>query len=115
MIFGASADEDVLVAGGFPCLRERRLDSVGDERVGRIRERQWLAIVVRDHEDRLVEGRVVAPPALPGVVAPGPSARRPELAASHDLGADVLVRLRHDRSVGVFRTAFHALGFAPGP
>ena len=28
---GAPADEDVLVAGGFPRLRERRLDPVGDE------------------------------------------------------------------------------------
>ena len=28
---GASADEDVLVAGGFPRLRERRLDPNGDE------------------------------------------------------------------------------------
>ena len=79
-----------LLAGGLPRLRQRRLDPVGDEGVGRVRERQWLALVVRDHEDRLVEGRVVAPPSLPRVVAPGPSVGRAELPATHDLGADVV-------------------------
>ena len=74
---GASADEDVLVAGGLARLRERRLDFVGDEGERRVRERQRLALVMRDDEDRLVEGRVVAPPTLPGVVAPGPAVAGP--------------------------------------
>jgi hypothetical protein len=70
--------------------------------------------VVRDHEDRLVKGRIIAPPPGPGVVAPRPSARRAELPASHDLGPDVGVLLRHDRTAGVLLAAFHAVGLAPG-
>ena len=55
-------------------------------------ERERRPLVVGHHEDRGVERRLVAPPALPLVVGPG-AALRAELVAAHDLGADVAVEV----------------------
>ncbi len=52
-------------------------------------QRERRALVVGQDEHRRVERRLVAPPALPFVVAPRP-ALRAELVAAHDLGADVV-------------------------
>ena len=94
---GAAADEDVLVAGGLPRPLQGGLDSVGDEGEGRVREGQRLPLVVGEDEDRLVEGRVVTPPAPPWIVAPGAAGGRTELAPTHDLGADVRLLLAPPR------------------
>ena len=52
-------------------LLERGVDAVGDEVEGRAAlHLERRARVVRQHEHRHVVGRVVAPPALPGVVGP---------------------------------------------
>src|SRR3954447_7168317 len=45
--------------------------------------------MVRQHEDRVLEGRVVAPPALPVLVGPG-AAKGAEHVAAHDRGAHAL-------------------------
>src|SRR3954447_17993704 len=45
--------------------------------------------MVRQHEDRVLEGRVVAPPAPPVLVGPG-AAERAEHVAAHDGGAHAL-------------------------
>src|SRR6185369_15256785 len=54
-----------------------------------VRQRERWPQVVREHEHRGAERRIVAPPALPFVVSPR-SPLRPELVAAHDLGADVV-------------------------
>src|SRR5829696_380907 len=110
---GAAADVHVLVAGGLLGLLEGRLNGVGDEGECRVGERQWLALVVCDDEDGLVEGRVLAPPSIPRLLGPRPAARRAELAAAHDLGADVVVRLLEDGAAGVDLAALSAVGFPP--
>ena len=69
---GSAADRDVLAAGRRLRLLERRLDPVGHEGERRVRERQRLALVVGEHEDRHVERRVVAPPSLPRSSPQGP-------------------------------------------
>ncbi len=109
----APADKDVLVTGGRPSLLERGRDAIGHEGVGRVREGQRLSLVMGEDEDRLVEGWIVAPPALPGIVAPGTTGRWAELAAAHDLGADVRVFLSHDRIAVVLLPALHAVELAP--
>src|SRR5262245_53723846 len=85
----AAAEADILAAGGFEGALERGLDAVGDEvKGGATRHRdRWLRIM-REHEDRNVIGRVVAPPAFPGLIRPGP-ADRPEHVAPQDPGADI--------------------------
>src|SRR3954452_20760959 len=110
---GAAADEHVLIPGCLARLRESRLDPVGDEGEGGVGESQRLPLVVRQDEDRLMEGRVLAPPALPGVLAPGAALGRSELATPHDLGADVVVRLLDDRGADVVLAALPAVGLAP--
>ena len=112
---GAAADEDVLVAGGLPRLLQGGLDAIGDEGERRVREGQRLPLVVGEDEDRLVEGRVVTPPALPRIVAPRAAAGRAELAPTHDLGADVRVLLPHHGAAGVLLAALQAGGLAPRP
>ncbi len=94
---------------------ERCLDAVGHEGEGRVRQGQRLARVMREHEDRLAERRIVAPPALPRVRAPLATGRRAELAATHDLGADVRIVLRDDGAACVLLAALHALELAPRP
>src|SRR4051794_23914520 len=67
-----------------------------------------------EDEDGLVEGRIITPPALPGIVSPRPTLRGAELAAAHDLGADVGVCLREDLAVQVDLPALAPVGLAPG-
>src|SRR4051794_6186142 len=109
----AAADEDVLSVGRLPRLLERRLDAIGDEREGGVGEGQRLPLVVGDDEDRLVEGRVLAPPARPRIVAPGTATGRTELPAPHDLGADVRVFLVDNRAADVLLAALLAVRLAP--
>src|SRR6266540_246594 len=96
---GAAADVDVLAAGRRLGLLEGGLDALSDEGEGRVGEGQRLALVMGEDEDGHVERRVLAPPAGPGIVAPGPALGRTELAAAHDLGADVVVGLLEDGRV----------------
>ncbi len=68
---GAAGHEHVLPARGRARLREAGLDAVGDEGEREIaRHRLGLAGVVREHEDRHLERRVLAPPALGVKVEP---------------------------------------------
>ena len=72
---------------------ERGLDPVGDEVEGRpALHLERLALMVGEDEDRDVEGRLLAPPPLPGVLAPGPGAAAEHVAAHQDR-ADVAVEL----------------------
>ena len=57
-----------------------------------------------EHEDRVVIGRVRAPPAFPILVGPG-AALRAEHVAAHDGGADVVIRMDEKIVVEVFGTA----------
>ena len=94
-------------------LRQRRLDPVGDEVEGRpALHLQRLALVVGEDEDRHVEGRVLAPPAAPGLV-PGAGAAA-EHVAPHQHRADVLHRLFDDLAGGVDLAALAAVGLPPG-
>src|SRR5829696_5640611 len=110
---GAAADEDVLLAGGLPRLLQGRLDSIGDKGEGRVREDQRLALVVRENEDRLAEGRVLTPPAPPWIVAPCAAGGRTELAPPHDLGADIRILLGDHGTADVLLAALHADALAP--
>src|SRR5262249_28487697 len=61
---GAACDQHVELGGRCAARPlDGRRDAVGDERERRLAEYEWLTLVVRDDEDRLVERRLVAPPA----------------------------------------------------
>src|SRR5690242_4873949 len=84
----AAADADVTAAGGVPggCERLRRAG------VDEVKGRAALHLdggsrVVGEHEDGGVEGRLLAPPALPLLIGPWATLRA-ELVAAHDLRAD---------------------------
>src|SRR4029079_16883400 len=84
----AAANAHVARSGSFPCAFERSVDAIGDE----MKRRTALHFdrrpsVMCQHEHRRVRGRVVAPPALPRIVCPGP-ADRTEHVAAEDPGAD---------------------------
>src|SRR5436309_13688827 len=91
---GTSADADVLaarsLAGRFERLGRRSVDEV--ER-GAALHLDRRARVMGEDEDRRVERRVGAPPALPlRVLVPS---RETELSGTHDLGADpAIMQLR---------------------
>src|SRR4029453_11332939 len=62
----AALDRDIALASRSACLCQCRLNSVGDEVVrGAAVHRLRLARVVGEYEDRGVERRIVAPPAVP--------------------------------------------------
>jgi hypothetical protein len=111
----AAGDEDVLVTRGRARLLERRLDALGDEdEVGSALHRLGLARVMREHEDRAAERRLVAPPAVgPRIVLPGASAAAEHLAAHHD-GAGRRDAFGHDLVVAVRLAAGHAVVLAEG-
>src|SRR5439155_1744194 len=92
---------------------ERGLDPVGDEVEGRAAlHRNRVARVVGEHEDRRVVGRVLAPPACPGLVpvaTPGT-----EHVAAHDVGADALEELVGDLGVDAGPAARLAAASLPG-
>src|SRR5205814_5056747 len=83
-------DRDVAVAGSLPGALECLLDPTGHkvERRSAL-HLQGFAGVVGEHEHGRVVRRVVAPPAVPGFVAPR-AADRPEHVATHDRGARAL-------------------------
>jgi hypothetical protein len=110
----AAADHHVLAFGCLLRLRERGFDSLGHEREGGVRKRQRLALVVGDDVDGHVEGRIVAPPTVPGIVAPGAAFGRAELAAAHDFGADARDRLLDDGRALVDLAALPAVLLPPG-
>jgi hypothetical protein len=88
---GPASEPDVVAVGGLERSLERRIDAVVDEvERGSALHRDGRTGVVGEHEHRVVEGRVVAPPAGPPVAAPGP-ADRAEHVAAHDRGADAYV------------------------
>ena len=111
---GAAAERDVPAAGGREGLLERRLDPVGDEREARpaLQLGERLARVVGEHEDRVVERRVLAPPAVPARLAPRPRAAAEHIAA-HDRRADVLERALHHRRARVHLAALLPVRPAP--
>jgi hypothetical protein len=108
---GAAAHVHVSVSRGRSRLLERGLDPVGDEReAGSVLEADRLARVVGEHEDRMLERRLVAPPAPPGLVPrAGAAAEHP---AAHDRGARVRDRLAQDLVVGVRLAAVPAVHLA---
>lgn len=114
MTFAPPPSETSLPAAASSGLRERRLDAGGDERERRsalLLER--LTLVVCEHEDRRAERRIVPPPALPGVVSPGPRSAAEHVAAHHGR-ADVLERLLDDLGTGVDLAALEPVRLAPG-
>src|SRR5579872_1575427 len=69
-----------------------RLDALGYENEGGAAcHLDWIARMVRQHEGRCVIGRIVAPPALPGLVRPW-TADWPEHVAAEDEGAEPIHR-----------------------
>lgn len=86
----AAADPHVLAIGGLARKAQRLVNAAIHEMEHRAAgHRQWSASVMREHEDRHVVGRVVAPPAPPAVVGPG-TTHWPEHVAAHDPCADVV-------------------------
>src|SRR5207245_238138 len=93
-------------------LLERRLDPVGDERKRRAAiHRQLLARMVGKHEDRSVEGRVLAPPAGPRRI-PRPVAAAEHVAA-HDVGANASRDFVDDLGIGAALATLQSLLRAP--
>ena len=86
----AAVDLDVLAAGrGLGLLQDLFRRAVDEVEGGAVLELQGGPGMVRQHEDRVLEGRVVAPPALPVLVGPG-AAKGAEHVAAHDGGAHAL-------------------------
>src|ERR1044072_3067507 len=80
----STADAHVTIAGGILGARECRFDPLGHEmKVSPARHAQRRTRVMREHERRAVIDRLVAPPAFPALIGPGP-AYRPEHVASQD-------------------------------
>jgi hypothetical protein len=67
-----------------------------------------------ENEHGIVVGRLVAPPARPLLVAPGPTADRAEHVSTHHAGAEVLDRLLEYLCALVHLAALLAVGLAPG-
>src|SRR5262245_13002025 len=85
----AAANADILAAGGFKGTLERGFDAIRDKvKSGAASHRDRWPWIVREHEDGNVIGRVVAPPAFPGLVRPGPT-DGPEHVSPQDPGADI--------------------------
>jgi hypothetical protein len=109
---GTAAERDALVASSRSRLLERRLDPVRDEVERRPAiHLERLAGMVCEDEDRMVERRIVAPPALPRIVVPRPRAAAEHVPA-HDgragAGGDVL----GERCARVDLAAFLAVALA---
>src|SRR5262249_47106675 len=110
---GAARDVHLPVAGRLPGTRERPVEPV-DERERRVAEAERLARVVRQHEHRNVEGRVVAPPAVRvRVVRPRPLAAAEHLPA-HDDRADAGDVGLDKPGIGVVFPALAAVAIAEG-
>src|SRR5690606_622636 len=63
----AARESDVLAAGSAPRQLQGSLEPFRDEGEGRAAfELERLARVMREHEHRVMERRIVAPPAVPG-------------------------------------------------
>jgi len=109
---GPAGDRYVLVACGLSRLRERGLDPVRDEvERGATLQLERLAGVPGEHEDRVVEGGVLAPPTAPRIVPPRARASSEHVAA-HDRGADVLEPALHDGRARVDLAPFLAVHLA---
>jgi hypothetical protein len=66
-----------------------------------------------EHEHRVVERRILAPPARPRVTAPGPPDRA-EHAAPHDGGTDARIALGDELIVKTTLASLRAMGPAEG-
>ena len=107
--FRSAGKRHILAAGGLPRRLERRTDAVGDEGEGRpTLEHEWLARVVREHEYRVVERRISAPPAGPRLLRIPGTGVAAEHVAPHDGGTDVGERFLDDRGAFVGLSAVHA-------
>ncbi len=103
-----TAESDVLSVGGLACSFEYRVDTVIDE----VERRPALhgdgrTGVVGEDEHRMVEGRIIAPPAGPFVLTPR-SPDRTEHVPSHDGGTDTDIAPRDEAIVDALVTAVHA-------
>jgi hypothetical protein len=111
---GPAGQGDVLVPGRVLGLLQRRLDPIGDEVKGRTAlHLERLAGMVSEHEDRGVEGRILAPEPSPRVVAPrartttehvAPHHHRPEIRRGAPL---------YDGRAGVDLASHLAVALAP--
>ena len=101
------------VAGRLAGQLDGALGPLGDELEGGRAEGQRLALVVGEDEDRDAERWLVAPPAVPQRLGPGP-AHGAEHVAPHDHGAGAAESLFHDRRRGVDLAALPAVRLAPG-
>src|ERR1700730_716232 len=101
----AAADANVLAAGRLDRLFQCRLDAIGYEmKDGATLHLDRRARMMRQDEHRHVVGRVVSPPALPGIVGPR-AADRAEHGSAHDPGAQIFPRFPGEAIVGVGRSA----------
>src|SRR3954447_21514598 len=110
---GSARERDILVPGRFARLLERRLDSSADEGELRALQRERLSRMVREDEDRMVERRLVAPPAVPRRIGRPWTRSAAEHVPAHDRGADVLQPLLHDRRALVDDASLQSVRIAP--
>src|SRR5262245_55442088 len=61
----SSAKADVATAGGIHCLPQRAVDVIDEPELRSALHDDGSPGVMRQHEDRSVVGRIVAPPSLP--------------------------------------------------
>src|SRR5688572_24069608 len=99
-------ERHIFLACGLPCLLERRLYALRHEReLGPTLQLERLPGVMGEDEHRVMERRVVTPPAVPWVV-PIPRTGVPaEHVPSHDRGADPRLLLLDDLRAFVDLTA----------
>lgn len=100
---GAAGERDVLAPRRGACLLERRLDPVRHEVEGRVAfHRERRALVVREHENRVMEGRVLPPPAPPWLLGVPSAGLTAEHVVPHDRRTDVRdLGLDHPRALVV--------------
>ena len=101
----STADADVFAVRGRSGLFNRGVEAIGDEveRGTAFHQERWAGMV-REDKNRRVIGRLVAPPAFPGVIGPRPANGSEHIPADNP-GADVFEGLRGEIVVETFRAA----------
>jgi len=110
----AATQSNVEAARGFPCPLERRVNAISYEMENCPASHLDRGTrVMRQDEDRCVVGRLVAPPAFPGVIRPA-SADGPEHVSAEDPRADARESTGGDIVVDAFFARFRAVHLLEG-
>ena len=106
-----AAQIDVFPPGSVFGLLQRRVNAFSDKvKSCSTLHFKRIAGVMRQHEDRHVKRRIVAPPTIPWIVSPWAIAAAKHVSA-HNGRPDVLKIFRGDVVIGTSRAAFHSMAF----